>query len=67
MEAWRAQALRRVQSAPSTADGLKAIAASQAAEQNASNTFWPSERRMFADSVTGARAYGGTIHRYSTA
>jgi hypothetical protein len=55
MEAWRAQALRRVQSAPPSTDGLKIIAGSQAAEQNALNTFWPSERRVFADAVTGAR------------
>lgn len=56
MESWRTQALRRLQSAPTTADGLMSIADSQAAEQNALNTFWPSERRSFADAVTGARS-----------
>jgi hypothetical protein len=56
MEAWRAQALGRVQGAPATIEGLRTIAASQAAEQNALSAFWPSERQGFADAVTGARA-----------
>ena len=56
MAAWREQAIRRLASVPPTGDGLRAINGSRAAEQAALSTFWPSERKTFADAVGAAQS-----------
>lgn len=56
MSAWRRASLQRIRSAPPTPESWKTLAYIERAEATAFESFWPQERKEFAEAVSSARS-----------